>query len=99
MQRLMDICSESHDASYPQRCSLLCYLSESAKYTISRIFFRVESQAVDFANIFRGTAGERSKWQKLVGAKFLHLAVITYKHRILSKSEADDEEVVETYKN
>lgn len=43
--------------------------------TISLILSGIESQAVDFANIFYGPAGERPKWQKLAGVKTLHLVM------------------------
>ena len=53
---------------------------------------------MDFANNFRGIAGKKSKSQKLMGVRFLHLAMSTYRHRIFNKSRAYDEGVVEIYK-
>ncbi|KAM0707552.1 hypothetical protein Q7P35_004197 [Cladosporium inversicolor] len=99
MQHLVEICPEFHDASYPAQRELLLSLFNQAKCTISRNLFGVESQAVDFANMFRGDGGERPKWQKLMKSRFLHLAMATYMHRIIKESKDDDEKVFEIYKN
>lgn len=99
MQHLVEICPEFHDASYLAQHELLLSLFNQAKCTISRNLFGVESQAVDFANMFRGDGGERPKWQKLMKSRFLHLAMATYRHRILQESKDDDDKVFEIYKN
>ena len=99
MQHLVEICPEFHDASYPAQRELLLKLFDQAKCTISRNLFGVESQAVDFANMFRGDGGERPKWQKLMKTRFLHLAMATYRHRILKDSKDDNDKVFEIYKN
>lgn len=61
MQYLSEIWPEFHAASYSQQRELLLGPFDSATCTISRLLFGMESQAVDSANILRGTAGERPR--------------------------------------
>ena len=99
MQHLVEICPKFHDVSYPTQRKLLIDLFDRAKCAISRNLFAVESQAVDFANMFRGNEGERPMWQRLMRMRFLHLAMATYRHRILEDSKEENEKAIHIYQS
>jgi len=85
MQHLVEICPEFRDGSYSAQRKLVLDLFDQAKYTIGQDRPGLESQAVEFASMFRGGESERSNRQRLMRSKFLYLVMARYRHRIIKR--------------